>query len=299
MSDRVGSADGVLRTPPRWVFKFFNPNCQIPAGRWRSDGLQWAHHHSRPEERLTSHHARGDHPGLRQALGLGSLGRGPMGAQSARCRPCDHYRAPPERRSTCDRAGPDAASRVLSRHPGPSRARHTIRCLVHSHHRWGRSGTSVGSGRGSACLRTPPTLTEVRCRTLLRISGSVDAAAVRLHRRTNREPYVFVPSVLVTRQHPAAGPARVRAAITSNTISEVGSPADARTCRSARRSSARNCWCANGRPARLARPRSPHFQVEANLSARSPRGLWRGMRRSRAACGTPHRRHERDPSRRD
>jgi len=83
-------------------------------------------------------------------VGSGLLGAGPVGAQSARCRPRDNHRAPPERRSTCDRAGPDTASSVLSRRPRSSRARHTVRCLVHSHRRWGRSQPSVRSGRGSA-----------------------------------------------------------------------------------------------------------------------------------------------------
>jgi hypothetical protein len=89
-------------------------------------------------------------------LGLGPLGRGPMGAQSARCRPRDDRGARPERRSKRDRAGPDTASWLLSRHPRSSRARHTARCLVHSHRRWCRSRPSGGSGRGPTCLRTPP-----------------------------------------------------------------------------------------------------------------------------------------------
>jgi hypothetical protein len=50
------------------------PDRQGSFGRWRSNGLQRAHHHSRPEERLTSHHARGHHRGLGQALGLGPWG---------------------------------------------------------------------------------------------------------------------------------------------------------------------------------------------------------------------------------
>jgi len=52
---------------------------------------------------------------------------------------------------------PPQASWVLSRHPWSSRARQAVRCLVHSHRRWGRSRPSVGSGGGSTCLRTPPT----------------------------------------------------------------------------------------------------------------------------------------------
>ena len=43
-------------------------------GRWRSDGLQRAPHHSRPEERPPAHHTRGHHRGRRPALGLGPLG---------------------------------------------------------------------------------------------------------------------------------------------------------------------------------------------------------------------------------
>ena len=80
-----------------------------------------------------------------------------MGAQSARCRLRDGHRAPPERRSKCDRAGPDTASWILSRHPWSSRARHPARCPLHSHRRWGRSRPPTGSGRGSSCLRTPLT----------------------------------------------------------------------------------------------------------------------------------------------
>ena len=41
--------------------------------------------------------------------------------------------------------------------PGPDRARHTVRYLVHPHRQWSRSRPSFGSGRGSTCLRTPPT----------------------------------------------------------------------------------------------------------------------------------------------
>ena len=134
MSDRTGSGRG--RTT---VGHGLQPDRQGSLGRWRSDGLQRAHHHSRPEERPAAHHARGDHRGLRPAVGLGPLGRGPVGAQSARGRPRDHHRAPPERRSPCDRAGPDTARRVLSRRPWSARARHPVRGLVHSHRRWGRS----------------------------------------------------------------------------------------------------------------------------------------------------------------
>ena len=71
-------------------------------------------------------------------------------------RPRDHRRGRPERRSKRDRAGPGTASWLLSRHPRSSRARHTARCLVHSHRRWCRSRPSGGSGRGPTCLRTPP-----------------------------------------------------------------------------------------------------------------------------------------------
>ena len=71
-------------------------------------------------------------------------------------RPCDHHRARPERRSSCDRAGPDRASGVLSRHAWSARSKHPVRSLVRSDRRRGRSGPSVGSGRGPGGLRTPP-----------------------------------------------------------------------------------------------------------------------------------------------
>ena len=76
---------------PSLVCPPLRPSRQVPVGRWRSAGLQRAHHHSRPEERPASHHARGDHRGLGQALGLGAMGRGPVGPQSARGRPRDHH----------------------------------------------------------------------------------------------------------------------------------------------------------------------------------------------------------------
>ena len=60
------------------------------------------------------------------------------------------------RRSHCDRAGPDGARCVLPRHPRPSRAKHSVRCPVHPHRRRCRSQRSGGSGRGSTGLRTPP-----------------------------------------------------------------------------------------------------------------------------------------------
>ena len=84
------------------------------------------------------------------------LGRGPMGAKSARCRSCDDLGARSEGRSNRHRAGPDTASWLLPRHPRPSCARHTARCLVHSRRRRCRSRPSGGSGRGPTCLRTPP-----------------------------------------------------------------------------------------------------------------------------------------------
>ena len=51
------------------------PSRQVPFGRWRFAGPQWACHHSWPEERPASHHACGDHRGLGQALGLGPRAR--------------------------------------------------------------------------------------------------------------------------------------------------------------------------------------------------------------------------------
>ena len=87
----------------------------------------------------------------------GPLGRGPLGAQPAGRRPRDHRPAPPAGRGPCDRAGPHRTRRVLSGRPGSAGAQHPVRCHVHSHRRWCRSQRSGGRGRGSTCLRTPPT----------------------------------------------------------------------------------------------------------------------------------------------
>ncbi|HEU4493355.1 MAG TPA: nuclear transport factor 2 family protein [Rubrobacteraceae bacterium] len=42
-------------------FFVLQPNRQVPIGRWRSGGLKWAHHHSRPEERPAPHQRRLPH----------------------------------------------------------------------------------------------------------------------------------------------------------------------------------------------------------------------------------------------
>ena len=86
-----------------------HPDHQVLVGHPPPDGLQRAHHHSRPDERTASHHAHRDHPGLRPAVGLVSLGRGQLGAQSARRRRRDDFLPGPEGRSPRDRAGSDAA----------------------------------------------------------------------------------------------------------------------------------------------------------------------------------------------
>ena len=134
----------------------FCPIAQIPVGRRRPDRLQRAHHHPRPQERPAPDHARGDHRGRRQAVGLGSLGRGPLGAQSAGCRPRDRsrYRGRKEevRATELDR---DRESRVLSRHPWSGRATHPARRHVHSLRRWGRSRRSDRSGGGAPGVRAP------------------------------------------------------------------------------------------------------------------------------------------------
>ena len=115
------------------------PDRQAPAGRRRADGLQRAHHHPRPDERPASHDAGGDHRRLRQALGLGPVGRRPLGAQPARRGPGDHHRPPPEGGRRRDRAGPGAAGRVLSRRPRSGRAQHPVRGPVHPDRRRRRS----------------------------------------------------------------------------------------------------------------------------------------------------------------
>jgi hypothetical protein len=157
MSERIGSVAGVVPgAPPRWVFSLFNPIIKfllaagVPLGpnglitiRGRKSGLL----RTTPVAII----------GASGRRWVWALGRCPVGAQPARRRPRDHHRAPPGGRGTCDRAGPHTTSRVLPRRPPPARARRTVRCLVHSHRRWGRSRPSVGSGRGSARLRTAPT----------------------------------------------------------------------------------------------------------------------------------------------
>ena len=85
--DRTASA---ARGAPRWV-TVFNPIAKLLLARRRPAGLQRAHHHPRPDERPAAHHAAGDHRGRRQALGLGPVGRRPLGAQPARRGPRDHH----------------------------------------------------------------------------------------------------------------------------------------------------------------------------------------------------------------
>ena len=151
MSDRMGRAAGA----PRWV-TVWGPIAKVLLAAGIPMGFNGPHH-SRPEERPTL--APRPWPSSRSQAGGGSgpLGRRPVGAQSARCRPRDHHRAPPERRGHGDRAGPDPARRVLSRHPWSARPRHPVRGLVHPHRRSGRSRRSGGGRRGSTCLRTSPT----------------------------------------------------------------------------------------------------------------------------------------------
>ena len=122
---------------PWWV-TIFTPISRFLLARTHSDGLQRAHHHPRPDERPAAHHAHRDHPRLRQALGLVPLGRGQLGAQSARRRPRDHHRPRPEGRGPATELDPTRAQSrsfatrsALSREPSRSVA--------------GSSGSSMGS----------------------------------------------------------------------------------------------------------------------------------------------------------
>ena len=83
-----------------------------------------------------------------QALGLGPVGRRPVGAQPARRRAARPSRCAAGRKRSRDRAGPDAADRVLPRRPRSGRPRHAVRRPVHPDGRRRRCRRSVGSGRG-------------------------------------------------------------------------------------------------------------------------------------------------------
>ena len=69
MTERTANAAGA----PPWV-TIFTPIAKLLLAARVPLGFNGAHHHPRPEERPASHHARGDHRGVRQALGLGTLG---------------------------------------------------------------------------------------------------------------------------------------------------------------------------------------------------------------------------------
>ena len=76
----------------------FNPIARAPVG---APASRWASTGSSPFAAATSGLPRTTPvaiiDGLGQALGLGPVGRRPMGAQPARRRPCDHHRARPQR----------------------------------------------------------------------------------------------------------------------------------------------------------------------------------------------------------
>src|SRR5829696_4685288 len=163
MTDHQGTmsddAPGVPGVPPRWVFSFFNPIVKFLLAAGVPMG---------PNGLITIRRRKSGLPRTTPVAIIEVSGRRWVWAPWGEVNGCGICALPAARPSpcaagkkTCDRAGPDTASRVLSRHPRPARARHTVRCLVHSHRRWGRSRPSVGSGRGSACLRTPPTSMKV------------------------------------------------------------------------------------------------------------------------------------------
>ena len=153
MTAQIGS----VARAPRWV-TLFSPILKFLLAARRSAGLQRAHHHSRPEERPASHHAGGDH--RRSRAGAGS---GLPGARSTGCATCARPAARPS---------PCAAGRKRSVRPSWTRRSESgsfatslvplarsipFGVTVHSHRRWGRSRRSGGGGRGSTCLRAPPT----------------------------------------------------------------------------------------------------------------------------------------------
>ena len=127
MSERTAGAAGA----PPWV-TMFTPIAKAPVGRGRSAWLQWAHHHSRPEQRPAADDAGCDHRRRRSALDLGPVGRRPLGSQSARGRQRDHHRPRSGRGRHRDGAGPDAATRVLPGRPWSRGAGHAVRCPASS-----------------------------------------------------------------------------------------------------------------------------------------------------------------------
>ena len=133
MTSQVGS---VARVPRLCLA--VQPDPPVPARSRSADGLQRAHHGPRPEDRPATDRGRGDHRRLRQALGLGALGRGPLGAQPARGRQRDHHCAWPEGGRQRHRAG-----------PSPARSPSSATCLVRSREASRSAPRSSGSSTAS------------------------------------------------------------------------------------------------------------------------------------------------------
>ncbi len=157
MSERIGSAAGVVPgAPPRWVFSLFNPIVKfllaagVPLGpnglvtiRGRKSGLP----RTTPVAIIEVSGRRwvwapwGDVQWVRN---LRASGRATITAR----------RREEEVRAT--ELDPTQRVEFFRDVLGP-RARRTVRCVVHSHRRRGRSRPALGSGRGPARLRTAPT----------------------------------------------------------------------------------------------------------------------------------------------
>src|SRR5689334_9642751 len=128
MSDRMGS----LTAPPRWVFSVFNPivtfllAAGVPLG---ANGILTVpgRKSGRPRSTPVAIIAVAGRRWIWAPFGEVQWVRNRRGAGDR-----DPHRAPPARRGPGNRAGSDPARRVLSRHPRPARARHSVRGRVHS-----------------------------------------------------------------------------------------------------------------------------------------------------------------------
>ena len=138
----------------------------------------------RSEERHPSPHADRCHSGGRQAVRLGSVGRGQLGAQSARRRPSDDHRTRRSGGGYGDGARRAAASRVLPRHPCAVRPTHPVRFGLRSLARRRRPEPSGRCRPGPTSLRAPPDSVRRSPRIYLRAhAGGRSSGRLRVARR--------------------------------------------------------------------------------------------------------------------
>jgi hypothetical protein len=102
MTDRIatqsavpGGARVLTTMPPRWVFASFNPIAKVLMAAGVPLGFNGLITVRGRKSGLPPYHARGDHRGRWQALGVVPVGRRAMGAQSARRWPRHDHGAPP------------------------------------------------------------------------------------------------------------------------------------------------------------------------------------------------------------